>query len=103
MKNLFLIFCLLFSGYLFAQIPAAYYNTAFGKKGYQLRIALHAIIDNHNVLSSSPHQFFSIFLCVFADRYNTRSSFFVYFLMLLIHDHKKTLIIADECFSFIVR
>jgi endonuclease I len=53
MKNLFFIFCLLFSGYLFAQIPDGYYDAASGKKGYQLRVALHGIIDNHTVVSYS--------------------------------------------------
>jgi endonuclease I len=51
MKNLFFIICLFFSASLLAQIPSNYYDAAYGKKGYQLRLALHSIIDDHNVVS----------------------------------------------------
>jgi endonuclease I len=33
---------------LFAQIPTGYYNSAEGLEGYQLKTALHNIIDNHS-------------------------------------------------------
>jgi endonuclease I len=35
---------------LFAQAPAGYYNTAVGKKGAELKTALHTIIKDHTVL-----------------------------------------------------
>ena len=36
-----------------AQIPPNYYDNAVGKKGLQMKIALHNIIDNHTVASYS--------------------------------------------------
>ena len=35
---------------VFAQIPANYYNDAYGKSGYALQVALSEIIDDHTVL-----------------------------------------------------
>lgn len=37
--------------YLYAQIPTNYYNDAYGKNGYQLKVALHEIISSHTTLS----------------------------------------------------
>ena len=36
---------------LFAQAPNGYYNNAIGKRGEELRIALHDIIDDHATIS----------------------------------------------------
>lgn len=37
--------------FIFAQIPAGYYNSAQGLTGEALKIVLHNIIDNHTVIS----------------------------------------------------
>jgi len=51
MKHIFIsLITLLFLNTSSAQ-QAAYYQSALGKNGNQLKTALHAIIDNHNVLS----------------------------------------------------
>lgn len=53
-KKYFLLCCFsLCNLLLFAQAPSNYYNSAYGKKGYQLRVALNGIIDNHNSQSYS--------------------------------------------------
>ena len=38
----------------FPQIPSGYYNTAIGKTGQTLQVALYNIIKNHNVVSYTP-------------------------------------------------
>ncbi len=48
--SLFVWICLS-AYYIFAQIPANYYNEAQNKKGYALRYALFNIIKNHTTLS----------------------------------------------------
>lgn len=47
------IITLLFAipSFVFAQIPAGYYNSAQGLSGDALKVALHNIIDNHTVVS----------------------------------------------------
>ena len=45
--SLTLLLMTLFSGMVWAQIPAGYYNSAEGKTGQELRLALHNIIKNH--------------------------------------------------------
>ena len=42
-----LLLTTLFSGMLWAQIPDGYYDSAEGKTGQELRMALHNIIKNH--------------------------------------------------------
>ncbi len=42
------------TGYLGAQAPSGYYNSAAGLTGTTLQQALHDIIDNHTVLSYTP-------------------------------------------------
>jgi endonuclease I len=49
-NGLVTLFLVLFSGSLFAQIPAQYYAKADGKKGAELKTALYNIIKNHTVL-----------------------------------------------------
>ena len=39
------------AGNLYAQIPNGYYNNAIGKRGDELKIALHDIIDDHTTIS----------------------------------------------------
>ena len=43
----------LFSGMLWAQIPEGYYDSAEGKTGQELRLALHDIIKNHRSVGYS--------------------------------------------------
>lgn len=48
-KTLFLLsFCFYYT--VFAQIPVGYYNSAIGKSGYELKVALSDIIDSHRVV-----------------------------------------------------
>lgn len=51
MKHRFLLIFLCATICLQAQIPNNYYNSAYNKKGYALRVALHNIISNHTTLS----------------------------------------------------
>lgn len=48
MKRILLIHLLgLFCGFCFGQAPSGYYESSFGKKGYELQVALHQIIMDH--------------------------------------------------------
>jgi endonuclease I len=52
MNKKFAVFLLLLAGFsLSAQPPAGYYDSATGKSGEALRLALHTIIKNHTSLS----------------------------------------------------
>ena len=51
MKKPFLFFLLIATLTGFAQIPNGYYNTANGKTGDELKVALHNIIKGHHVVS----------------------------------------------------
>jgi endonuclease I len=54
MNKKFAVFFLFLTGFsLSAQPPAGYYDTAIGKSGETLRLALHTIIRNHTSLSYS--------------------------------------------------
>ena len=49
--SLTLLLMTLFSGMVWAQIPDGYYDSAEGKTGQELRMALHNIIKNHRSVS----------------------------------------------------
>lgn len=53
MKIIFTAISIAFSLSLFAQIPAGYYDNAYGLNGDDLRLALYNIIKNHNSVSYS--------------------------------------------------
>tara|TARA_B100001540_G_scaffold185541_1_gene163582 strand:- start:592 stop:1602 length:1011 start_codon:yes stop_codon:yes gene_type:complete len=57
MKILLFINIFFFKIYLQADPPKNYYSSAIGKKGDQLRIALHNIIDEHRVIKYSSKDF----------------------------------------------
>ncbi|MBW6491383.1 MAG: endonuclease [Lentimicrobium sp.] len=51
MKKFLLLILMPLGSVSYAQPPAGYYNTATGLSGTALQIALHNIIDDHNVIS----------------------------------------------------
>ena len=51
MKVRLTILFLVIGLYLSAQIPADYYLSAYNKKGHSLRVAMHDIIEDHDILS----------------------------------------------------
>lgn len=51
MKYNLLFICLFIALFTNAQVPVHYYASAFNKKGYELRLALHSIIKDHTSLT----------------------------------------------------
>jgi endonuclease I len=52
-KSTFTVILTIFSSYLFAQIPTAYYNDVSNQSGTELQTTLHNIIDDHTTISYS--------------------------------------------------
>ena len=53
-RSILLLFLFLFLAAAHAQIPAGYYNTATGKTGATLQVALYNIIKNHAAVTYTP-------------------------------------------------